>query len=105
MESMRVNRSAMHLTLLHGGATNDRQQAVRRRARDRAMLRLVRDPRRELSPSAQALLGWLDTATYATTPDLTAREDLDLLRIDVAARLAHEAGLAARGRARAGEAS
>ena len=105
MESMRVNRSATHLTLLRGGAASDRRQATRRSARDRAMLHLVREVRRELSPSAQALLGWLDTATYATTPDLPGREELDLLRIDIAARLADEARLAARGRARAGEAS
>ena len=108
MESMRVKRDRSHLTLLHGGEATGAPavpSAFAARA-IRPRLELVTPAAAEpLSPAAQSLLAWLDANTYAATPDLAVREDLDLLRADVAARLALDARVAARGRPRAGEAS
>ena len=108
MESMRVKRDRSHLTLVHGGKTMDprapRPGSATRSIRPR--LELVRPaPTEPLSPAAQSLLAWLDANTYATTPDLAPREDLELLRLDVAARLAHDARVLAGAKPRAGEAS
>lgn len=108
MESMRVKREGSHLTLVRGGkqAGEPAPTSAFRPRSIRPRLELVRPEAAEpLSPAAQSLLAWLDTDTYAATPDLTVRPDLDLLRADVAARLAHDARVAARAKSRAGEAS
>ena len=108
MESMRVKRDRSHLTLVRGGSTTPAPTApsVFATRSIRPRLELVRPgPAEPLSPAAQSLLAWLDANTYAATPDLAAREDLDLLRLDVAARLAHDARVLAGAKPRAGEAS
>ena len=105
---MRLKNGAVRLTLVRGGdeSKKDRGALPRPLPVQRApMLRLVGATSRELSPGAQALLGWLDDgarrAMLAELPDT----GLDLLRIDAAARLAHEARTGTARRARGGEAS
>ena len=105
---MRLKNGAVRLTLVRGGNESKKDQGAARRPRPvqhAPMLRLVGSTPRELSPGAQTLLGWLDgdarRAMLAELPDT----GLDLLRIDAAARLAHEARTGAARRARGGEAS
>ena len=108
MEPMRVKRERSHLTLVRGGSTTAAPAApsafATRSIRPRLAL-VPPTPAAPLSPAAQSLLAWLDANTYAATPDLAAREDLDLLRMDVAARVAHDARVLAGAKPRAGEAS
>jgi hypothetical protein len=103
---MRLNRGTARLTLMRGG--NDTRSPLDAAPRPTPVapaprLRLVGATPRQLSPGAHALLGWLNGDAYRLPLGEIPDHGLDLLRIDAAARLAHEAreGRLARG----GEAS
>ena len=105
---MRLNRGAARLTLMRSDANAKSETSDVGRSTSvvpAPRLRLVGATPRQLSPGAHALLGWLNGEAYrlpfAEIPD----HGLDLLRIDAAARLAHDARNAAARRARGGEAS
>ncbi|HEX8851622.1 MAG TPA: hypothetical protein VF761_18995 [Gemmatimonadaceae bacterium] len=105
---MRLNRGTARLTLMRGGASAKSETSGAGRSTPvtpAPRLRLVGATPRQLSPGAHTLLGWLNGDAYrlpfAEVPD----HGLDLLRIDAAARLAHDARNAAARRARGGEAS
>ena len=105
---MRLKPDAVRLTLVRGGdeSKKDRGALPRPLPVQRApMLRLVGATPRELTPGAQALLGWLNGDAYRSMLAELPDTGLDLLRIDAAARLAHEARMGAARRARGGEAS
>lgn len=104
---MQLTRGAVRLTLVRGGGDSKKDASAPRSiaASPAPMLRLVGATPRELSPGARSLLGWLNGEAYRAPLGELPDTGLDLLRIDAAARLAHEARTARPWRARGGEAS